>query len=45
MGLVHVPVTLPAGSSTVTLSAGGVLPKVFGVPSVLEVDYLDVTGR
>jgi hypothetical protein len=45
MGLVHVPVTLPAGASTLTIASGGVLPKVFGVPSVLEVDYLDVTAR
>ena len=28
----------------VTLAANAVLPKVFGVPSVLEVDYLDVTA-
>lgn len=45
MGLRHVAVTLPAGGSVVTLSSGGVLPKVFGVPSVLEVDYLEVTAR
>ena len=45
MGLVHVRADLPAGLSTVTIAASGVVPNVFGVPSVLELDYLDVTGR
>ena len=45
IGQVHVVTTLPAGASTVTLAATGVAPDGLGVPSVLEVDSLDVTGR
>ncbi len=37
-------VRLPAGPSTVTLSAGPSSPAVPGVPSEIEIDFLDVTA-
>jgi hypothetical protein len=37
-------VTLPAGQSTITLRAGANGPRgVFAPPSLIEIDYLDVT--